>query len=581
MPWESVNVPSTTSSSSTRSDSNQCEYCLLLVNHPSNSGGGFPELGRDGDAVLDEQHPRLIGFYREGPAVAANPEEVVRSCMRSVDQEGVFRATDARLLRTVVSALVDSGLALEHPAQLFGPWEDLPSEAQTALRRLAEEEISRAMAFHPRGPLWPWIGHQLYALGRSLRQRGLHPRSADWAEMWSARVWKAPANLRAKTYRATNLASWHHIAPVSLAGLLAAVGRAPRWLLGDYADSVPVDPKARGFFRNKGRNVVWGYLIGIDLIPSPDGIWCVEANLNTAAYNDHYKDLWDAEGAIGRVFRTAKEWGFQTLWWHDQDLREVSPWLMATLLENGSVFGLNVIVQEDYRVPPRPGFPPGLARPGKRLTSPSRVPENTLVVRRNSYGVGSDFVISNKEPFIRGMDFELRKAGDKRCKVPAMTRMPPSPLPSPVEGLPNLVYKYPGFGKGEGVFFLRARDQAHAVALARGLDQEMGEPPGLFQPFVLSRLLPGRRVYDVRCELLVTPLGFSQVLGLRREASKSIPESVGDGIVPNLGVFTSNLATGGKSVPIPPEEVEQIAGATKAIGEALVRLLSRGFITEG
>lgn len=512
--------------------------------------------------------------------MAAIPEDVVRSSVVSVDQKGNFQAKDTESLRRAVSSLREASQVVEHPALLLGPWEDLPSEAQGALRRLAEEEISRAMAYHPRGPVWPWLGHELYALSLSLRRGGRYPQSADCVEMWSARAWKAPANLRAKAYRASNLASWRRRTPASLAGLLAAVGRAPSWLLGDYADSVRVDPRARGFFRDRERNVVWGYLIGIDLIPAPDGVWCVEANLNTAAYNDQFKDLWDAEGAIERVFRTAKEWGFRTVWWHDQDLREVSPWLMVTLQEKAADNGLNVIVREDYRVPPRPGFPPGLARPAKRLTSPSTAPKNTLVVRRNCYGVGSDFVISNKEPFIRGMESELRASGDGRCKVPSMTRMPPGPLPAPIDGLPNLVYKYPDLGMGEGVFFLRARDRAHALALARGLDREMGEPPGLFQPFVLSRLLPGRRVYDVRCELLVTPLGISQVLGLRREASKPVPETVEDGIVPNEGAFTSNLATGGKAVPLSPGEEQEITSATRAIGEALVRLFSRGFKTE-
>ncbi len=29
------------------------------------------------------------------------------------------------------------------------------------------------------------------------------------------------------------------------------------------------------------RQVMFGYLIGVDLIPTPDGVWCIEANLST------------------------------------------------------------------------------------------------------------------------------------------------------------------------------------------------------------------------------------------------------------------------------------------------------------
>jgi hypothetical protein len=501
--------------------------------------------------------------------------------MESVDSQGRFLTEDSESLRAAVEDLKLSGKELDYPGQLFGPWEELSLEAQAALRCLVENDISRTMAFHPRGPVWPWVGQRLYVLSKTLRRGNRYVRFADSAEMWSARVWKAPSNIRSKAHQRWNLFGWRKKKRLSLAGLLAAVDRTPLWLLGDYVDSVTVDPRARGFFRDRKRNVVWAYLIGIDLIPAPDGVWCVEANLNTAAYNDEYQGLWDSEGGIRRVFETAREGGFERVWWHDQDLREISPWLMATLQEAAAAAGMEVIVREDYRVPPRPGFPPGLERPAKRLTSPIDVPENTLVVRRNSYGVGSDKVVSNKEPFIRAMDFELNRAGDTRCRVPAMTRLPPEPLPEPTGGLPNLVYKYPGWGKGEGVFFLRARDGDHAVTLARRLDRDMNEPPGLFQPFVCSRLLPGGRVYDVRCEVLATPMGITPVLSLRREASKPIPESVEDGIVPNPGTLTSNMATGGKPTPVPPEEEEEITAATRAIGEALVRSLTRGFETEG
>jgi hypothetical protein len=163
-----------------------------------------------------------------------------------------------------------------------------------------------------------------------------------------------------------------------------------------------------------------------------------------------------------------------------------------------------------------------------------------------------------------------------------MTRLPPELPPLLDDGLPNLVYKYPGSWGGYGVYFMRVRDQDQAIAIARQLDREEGNnPPGLFQPFVCSRFLPGRRIYDVRCEMLVTPVGIRRTLTLRRESTQAIPKETNDGLFTSKGVFTSNMETGGTGTPLPPDEEEGIGPAAVAVSEALVRLLSRGFETVG
>ncbi|MFC1662232.1 hypothetical protein ACFL3S_12415, partial [Gemmatimonadota bacterium] len=124
-------------------------------------------------------------------------------------------------------------------------------------------------------------------------------------------------------------------------------------------------------------------------------------------------------------------------------------------------------------------------------------------------------------------------------------------------------------------------EPGQAVALARRLDQELGNPPGLFQPFVCSRLLPGRRVYDVRCELLLTPLGVDLLYFDRRESTRSIPAHLGEGLVPAKGVYNSNIATGGEGAAMDPAEEDEVREAALAVGEGLIRLLSSGFETLG
>jgi len=263
------------------------------------------------------------------------------------------------------------------------------------------------------------------------------------------------------------------------------------------------------------------------------------------------------------------------------DLREVTPWLMEKLETTGRQAGLEVKVTEDFRVRTAEGFPDGIGKPGKRLLSPTDVPERTLVLRRNSYRVGPDFIISNKEPFTRGVGATLEASGDTRCRVPAMTRLPEEIPPLSDPGLPNLVYKFPDSGKGKGVFFMRVTDPEEAIGIAREIDKEKGEPPGLFQPFICSRLLPGRRIFDVRSELLLTPFGVVPLYSVSREATESIPQSLKGGLVAQPGVFTSNIATGGMLNTLDPAEEREINDAATAVGEALIRLLSRGFEVTG
>jgi hypothetical protein len=354
-------------------------------------------------------------------------------------------------------------------------------------------------------------------------------------------------------------------------------------MLGDYLTDVTVDPRARGFFHDRSRNVIWGYSVGVDLIPAPDGVWCVEANLNSGAFEFEKEedwDLFDGDGAVEHILKAAKSQGVGTVWWHGVEGGNIHPRLMSALERKAKDIGLKLILREDYLIPVADGFPKGAALPGKRLASPVDPPRDTLVIRRNDYYVGSDEILSNKEPFIRGMDAALRGSSDPGFKVPAMTRIPTDlTLPSEA-GLPNLVYKYPYFAWGHGVFFMRVKTADEAIAIARRLDGERGNPPGLFQPFVCSRLLPGRRVFDVRCEMLITPVGVHFITAFKRESNRPIPEELEDGLVSSKGVFTANTSTGGSSSLMTLAEGDEIREAAMAVGEAVRDLLSRGFETE-
>ena len=506
------------------------------------------------------------------------PQRVLRAAVRRIDQEGFFSPRDVGPVRRAVKILMEEGPQPEHPVALFGAWKDLPPGVQSALRTLAESEISGTMRYHPQGLLWPRLIGGLYTLVRALRRWGTLPGLSRWLEKWAARGWSAPMNRRETRYDRARRRSWEQGDRVSVADLLSALGLRPSWLLADFLTDVRVDPRCRGFQVDSARNAVMGYLIGIDLIPAPDGVYCVEANLNTA-FNTTRRKFLDPEPAVDALVQAALEAKVRNIQWIDMDWAESPWWLIEDLFRAAGKAGLEAEIQEGYRILHRERRPPGVPHARKRRMTSRRLPGNTLVLRRNSFRVGPDFMVSNKGPFVRGVRAALRASNDTRVLVPNMARDPAEVFVAPKTGLPNLVYKYPAMGKGTGVHFLRVQDPGEAEMLARRLDAKLGESPGLFQPFVCSRLLPGRRIYDIRSELIITPLEARHVVSFRREASRPLPVQVGDGLVEGAGVFTSNLATGGTFAYLSQDDEDEILPAAIAAGEALVRALNTTFET--
>ncbi len=339
--------------------------------------------------------------------MAMTPRKELVSAVRAIDDEGFFRPEDVGPVRSAMAKLVEDGEVPEHPAELFGPWEALPRPAQDGLRRLAESEITRVMDFHPRGFLWPRLVGGMYAASRFLGTRKNLSVITASIRTCASRGWSLPRNLRERLNVRARRKAWARGKRVSVADLLAALGRRPSWLLGDYLTAVKVDHRCRGFYADRRRNVAFGYLIGIDLIPSPEGVWCVEANLNTAFNNDR-RAVMSPEPAVDVLVQAATETNARHVKWLDMDWAESPPWLIGDIFKAAGKAGLQAEIREDYRILKRAGREPGLPVPKKRLMSPTKVPPDTLLLRRNSYDVGSDFLVSNKDPFIRGVGAALR-----------------------------------------------------------------------------------------------------------------------------------------------------------------------------
>lgn len=502
----------------------------------------------------------------------------IQASVQRVNMAGELLREDVVVLRDLLRPDRWRGRLPEHPALVLGAWESLPAPAQAVLRRAAELEIRRGMDFYPRGRLWPSMIGGWLTVQRALEQQRVSPALLSMGSRWASRAWDGPSRLAERTYRLRRLQAWQRGTRVTVEDLLAAIGKRPQWLLGDYVRGVRVDERCRGFHWDRAREQLFGQLIGVDLLPTARGVWCVEANISTA-FNEGRRAVLDPEPSVAVLFREAAAAGVRHVVWQDMERSEVRPWLLRELHEAAHAHGMTVDVRESYRIPSRSDLAKGEPRPGKFIHSAMGQAQGTFVLRRSTFAWGSDFLVSNKAPFIRGVHAVLEALADGRAHVPTMSADPADVFAEAEEDLPNLVYKYPDIEKGEGVFFMRARDPEHANELAETVDRATGEPAGLFQPFVCSRLLEGRRVYDVRCELLITPKGARHVFSIRREAMQSLPQGLPDGLVTSSGVFTSNLATGGRFAPVDPSEADEVRDAALAIGDALVAALNNTFET--
>jgi hypothetical protein len=510
--------------------------------------------------------------------VSASPP-VSAAALGRIDDHGRFPAADVDFLRSRVASVAAEGTPIDHPRDLFGDWSALPDRARRVIRAILAAEMRGSMDWYPRGVVWTGAAHRLARVAQRTTDQG-RPRAAATLRRWTTRLWAAPLRQRQRAILAWRARRWLRAARPTLVDLLAHLGRHSHWLEGDWADAVAVDPRCRGYHHDRTRNVVVGYLVGFDMIVSERGVWCVEANLNTS-FAAIRRDVLNPEPTIPVLMAEAVAMGARRIWWVEQNQAPAREWLMDELARATRAEGLEFEVFEDWRlargVRQVPGLPP-TRRFGNMALDP---PDHTLVLRRNALPLGPDRIITNKEPFIRGIAAMLEATGDTRVKVPVMTRRPDLSAATAEEGLPNVVYKYPDVGRGEGVYFFRATSEGHAVALARDLDRRTGEPPGLFQPFVCSRLLPGRRIYDVRCEFFISPLGVRPVFALRREATKPLPEHLEPGIVVTPGVFTSNVSTGGRFAPVDPSEEDEVWAGAQGVAEALGRLLARAYVTTG
>lgn len=506
--------------------------------------------------------------------------DLLGRAIQDLDSDGRFPDVFLRDLRSQARSILNSGeTAHVGPEGLLGPWEELPAGVRNQLRSWAEEEIRVFMALHPRGRVWPTVIRGLHTLDRYLADKDRSPRMRRWSMRWSARLSLRPELTWRDAGRRIRVRRWWRGRRPRITDLLTALGKDPHWAMGTYVESARVDARCRGYFHDPDRNVVWAYLLGLDLVPTPSGVVCYEANLNTGLHQITREGYWEEDPIPLGLRRFAQDRGFHRVFWMANTQTPMEPWFYSQLWNGLTPHGVGLTVLEDPRNPPRRDIPQGLPVPARSHFPPADPPSDSLVVRVRNYRIGPDRLLGEKDYFVQTVGRELGKLEGQPARVLPLSRDPgPVALP-PDPGLPNLVYKIPDRDQGRGVFFLRARDPDHARALAQELDRSLGGTKGLFQPWVSSDLLQGRRIFDYRTIVLVSPVGNLYLGARRRETVTPLPDVLPEGIVDDRRPFINTGYWGNITVPMDPTDDPKLRDASLAVAEGVSRVLERGFRT--
>jgi hypothetical protein len=494
-----------------------------------------------------------------------------------VDRQGRFRARDRAAVREQVAQYRSGALApVDHPADLFGPWETLPEPVQVAFRTLVERDISGTMRWFPHGALWTgairrcWEGDRYIAEQKRFRPLRRH------LIVLANRLTALPMNARRRVLAWGRRQLWDRRMRCSLGTLLTALGRDAHWLCGDFVEGVRVAGSALGFHAEVRRNAVVGYHIGLDLMPTAEGMVCLEGNLQVG-FLTRRPTIQPHNPTGHAMIAAARAHGVREIAWVEGHRIPLPGWFIRQLSDLGRPHGIGARFYQDPRVPRRRDLPTATEADPVRRPWLAPVPTDTLVVRRNEFPVGSDFVINHKEPFVRALHACFSRQPDGVVQVLPQTRHAEIAPGSFERGLPNVVYKYPDGLSGTGVFFMRVRTPEAAERLAREIDARTGEAPGLFQRFVAPNPSATGSARDYRAEILITPMGTWFLGAIRRVAGQALPSRVPEGLVESAGVFTSNMSTGGVIESTTDAELAQLEPAAIAVGDALREVLTRTF----
>jgi hypothetical protein len=318
----------------------------------------------------------------------------------------------------------------------------------------------------------------------------------------------------------------------------------------------------------------------MDFIPSPEGCWFLESNLD-AALRPERSALYDRDPFVTNVVEFASSGGYETLMVVPGNAVPLAPRMLRQFREEAESRGVRLVVLDDK-------FLPG-ARPPRGLTLPP-LPDRTFVARIRRFHASLDHVAADKAATDRALSMYLRESGDRSFRLPKSGRLEDVFSPAGNEPFPNVVCKYSELDQGQAVVFLKAGslDCARALlsraeaslkpsALTSVLASRIGRRTSVVQEYVRSAPGPGGRLHILRAHVLVSPVGLRFLSAHRVVAARPVPETLPEGIVAEPEPFLVNYSAGGRYEPVSREEDELSSRAALGVAAGLSRAFELGF----
>ncbi len=328
-------------------------------------------------------------------------------------------------------------------------------------------------------------------------------------------------------------------------------------------------------------------VVGIDFIVNDEGVWFVESNLNVGLTEER-SELYETDPFVANLIRFARQNGYTSIVYMACNDYSVDGIMAARLEQAALASGLRATILEDRYAPRR--------RFSQSFFVPPLDAEKTLVVRGKMFHTTLDALFHNKTLSLDALEAYQRAFPDRDVRVPP-TGAPSIPDDFAMDGpFPNLVYKFPERDQGQGVIFLKVPSIARAeTILADRVEMnrhsvanvwtklryqlKLEEQAGIFQAYVPSLLLEGRRLSIARAHVLATPVGLAFLSAHRVVSNIPVPESLAEGVVTDAKPYIVNYSLDSVHAPMPPEEELRVSKAALSVVRALCWMVDARFQT--
>jgi hypothetical protein len=361
-----------------------------------------------------------------------------------------------------------------------------------------------------------------------------------------------------------------------LAALLAIAGLDARTLASSYLRELPQPLETCGYWHDAARQTTVGVVVGIDFIVNDEGVWFVESNLNVGLMEERSR-MYETDPFVTGLVRFARRNGYTSMVFlacNDVPVDDI----MAGRIEQAALAaGLRATVLEDRYAPQR------------RLAQTFLVPaldERTLVVRSKMFHTSFDAIFHHKVLSLDALEAYQKAFGDRDVRVPSTGENALSDSFTMDGPFPNLVCKFPERDQGQGVIFMKVQSLARARAIIADPVEmnrhsvanvwtklryrlKLEDQTAVFQSYVPSTLLEGRRLSIARAQVLATPVGIEFLSAHRVVSNLPVPESLAEGLVEDSKPYIVNYSLDSQHAPMPPDEERRVSLAALSVVRAL------------